>query len=267
MTSAAVSTPVKVEFARLLVVNMDALAAQWSLYQMMVLQQNALALQAEHYLQHPTAMHHGVFPPSFPDGMPSMTIPQTQQTEVPAPVPKEPTPDVCPSPSATRCKFGRRCTRENCWFLHPNGRKIDKRKRDDSDSSPVGRELFPAQPVSDRSKLPRQQEENSSDQEVSKDDSAPPQPNQEVHSILRKAVPEWPRVISTSGKLKDKKLEGQGWALHFLHPHFPRSPVSVDDVQAVVSVLRQQGLGALGAAKVTSPGVIQVPLGLHRHWD
>ena len=29
------------------------------------------------------------------------------------------------SPSKTRCKFGKRCTRRDCWYQHPEGRNID----------------------------------------------------------------------------------------------------------------------------------------------
>ena len=174
------------------------------------------------------------------------------------------------SPSTTRCKYGRRCTRENCWFLHPEGRSIDNKRKALAEGSEPEASLPKRRPYDDAESPPKEPlhtPPSDSSPEPAGNSIGKPMPadlHTGVHSRLREVVPEWPRVITPSGKLKDKKLEGQGWPLHFLHPDFPRSVISLEDVQAVVSTLRRQGMGALGTARVSSPGVIQVPLGLQR---
>eukprot|EP00434_Breviolum_minutum_P036790 symbB.v1.2.032613.t1/scaffold3934.1/size47971/3 len=252
---------------------------QWGQLQQFWLHQTALANQAEQMMLNQChgqmMMPMGTQPfAGFAEQGPTQVNPPSSQnvsSEIPAQDSsgRNSLPEAA-SPSTTRCKYGRRCTRENCWFLHPEGRSIDNKRKALAEGSEPEASLPKRRPydvAKSPPKGPLHTPPIDSSPEPAGNNIGKPMPadlHTGVHSRLREVVPEWPRVITPSGKLKDKKLEGQGWPLHFLHPDFPRSVISLEDVQAVVSTLRRQGMGALGTARVSSPGVIQVPLGLQR---
>lgn len=259
--------------------HLEQLAMQWGQLQQFWLHQTALANQAEQMMLNQChgqmMMPMGTQPfAGFAEQGPTQVIPPSSQnvsSEIPAQDSsgRNSLPEAA-SPSTTRCKYGRRCTRENCWFLHPEGRSIDNKRKALAEGSEPEASLPKRRPYDDAKSPPKEPlhtPPSDTSPEPAGNSIGKPMPadlHTGVHSRLREVVPEWPRVITPSGKLKDKKLEGQGWPLHFLHPDFPRSVISLEDVQAVVSTLRRQGMGALGTARVSSPGVIQVPLGLQR---
>ena len=150
------------------------------------------------------------------------------------------------SPSKVVCKYGRRCTRLDCWYVHPNGRNLDQKDVPDVLSTPV----LPHAPVVSPPS-PRLDVVDRSEDFLSKT----------VYEMLREVDVPWPRRISLDGKLGDLEYSGSGLPLHFLHPLHPRMQVSLDDFVGVLSFLRTQGILACEPPKLSSPGVLQAKLG------
>ena len=150
------------------------------------------------------------------------------------------------SPSKVFCKFGRRCTRLDCWYVHPNGRNLDQKDAPDPLPTPV---FSHAPAVSSPS--PRLDVVDCSEGSMSKT----------VYEMLREVDVPWPRRISLDGKLGDLEYSGSGLPLHFLHPLHPRMQVSLEDFVGVLSFLRAQGILACEPPKLSSPGVLQAKLG------
>ena len=127
------------------------------------------------------------------------------------------------SPSKTRCKFGKRCTRLDCWYQHPEGRNIDmpdssarrssrspapKRRRRLHRDSPSS--LTPpcvrgaaAKPHNHCDDDSADDDRKDSDQGFSRTTSRSQPRGSRPHLLLRDADVPWPRVISSSGKLKN----------------------------------------------------------------
>ncbi|CAE7356663.1 unnamed protein product [Symbiodinium sp. CCMP2592] len=180
------------------------------------------------------------------------------------------------TPSRIECRFGRRCTRKDCWFLHPRGRLMDSspqqsRSRERSRSPKCSRDSN-MRSLSNPRPPTRRCLDGSLNAAWASDDSPLPGPEDEVskpsadtaqkpHDLLRDTPVPWPRVISSSGRLKDVKTDGHGWALHFLNPNFPRMAVTLDDLQAVILFMKKQGLVTCEKPQLASPGVLQVKFG------
>ena len=145
------------------------------------------------------------------------------------------------SPSVTRCKYGRRCSRANCWHLHPRGKDVDEQA--------VDRLHRPDSPVRPDEPCGRLHE--------SKQGSS-------VHQMMRTHECPWPRQIGVDGGLNDFGYDGKGFALDFSNPVHPKAPVPLDDFVAVVDHWRASGIPICEAFTMASPGVIQARLGLQK---
>ena len=127
------------------------------------------------------------------------------------------------TPSKTECKFGRRCTRKGCWFLHPRGRYMDRsdeqsRSRARTRSPGRKHEAINRSPSTPRPSV-RRCLDGKLDSAWGSDDSPVAAPESQLdepkppsdsaskpHHLLRDTPVPWPRVISSSGKLKDVKM-------------------------------------------------------------
>ena len=89
------------------------------------------------------------------------------------------------SPSKVFCKFGRRCTWLDCWYVHPNKRNLDQKDVPDPLPTPVL-----AHPPAVSSPGPRLDVVDCSDDSMSKT----------VYEMLREVDGPWPRRISLDGK-------------------------------------------------------------------
>ena len=199
----------------------------------------------------------------FPNAAPSQLV------HAKSPPPKKPRPTMAPclvqknehieamqdSPSQVKCRYGKRCSRKDCWHQHPDGRNIDLN---------VGPEISPSSPTSGRfgtqaaPAVLAPQPEQRADEFAHED---PPSPAKDIYSLLRSTHSPWPRRITMDGKLGDLEYAGSGLAMHFLHPLHPRMLVSLDDLDSVLTYLRSQGILASEPPKLVSPGVLQAKFG------
>lgn len=192
-----------------------------------------------------------------------------------------PTVAMMDSPSNVKCRYGKRCTRRDCWYQHPDGRFIESdgcpdglaAKLPDPSSRSLGHVLCqhaPSRVPVPEPSLPASSDNNKDSQEAlavetpndsGKEALDPPLSVKDVYTLCREYDMPWPRQIALDGKLSDSVYDGSGYPMHFLHPLHSRLMVGLDDLDRVLAHLRSQGILSSEPPKLVSPGVLQAKFG------
>lgn len=149
-----------------------------------------------------------------------------------------PTIAMMDSPSNVKCRFGKRCTRRDCWYQHPDGHFIKFDTCTDGSApklpDPASRSLervlaehalpgvfvpetsLPASSVNNKDgKAMLTAKTPDENKQVSMD---PPLAVKNVYTLYRNYDMPWPYQIALDGKLNNLVYDGSGYPMHFLHP-------------------------------------------------